>query len=315
METVVVTGAAGFIGSHLSERLLKDKFKVIGIDCFTNYYSKEIKKKNLETCLQNENFTFIEDDLMDVDLATIFKKSKLLFHEAAQPGVRSSWGKEFDTYVKDNIQVTQRILEIAKDVKTLEKIVMASSSSIYGNQPGKMSEDTLPRPVSPYGVTKLASENLGFVYAQNFNLPVTSLRYFTVYGPRQRPDMAFTRFIRANLEGSKITIYGNGSQSRDFTFVSDIVDANILVSESKIHGNALNIGGGSVHTIKEVIKMIENTTGVESKIVFEPPQKGDVLKTESNIEKASKILRYKPNIMLKKGLIEQVNWFKKTFEC
>ncbi|SMH72319.1 NAD-dependent epimerase/dehydratase family protein [Candidatus Nitrosotalea okcheonensis] len=315
METVVVTGAAGFIGSHLSERLLKDKFKVIGIDCFTNYYSKEIKKKNLERCLQNENFTFIEDDLMDVDLETIFKKSKLLFHEAAQPGVRSSWGKEFDAYVKDNIQVTQRILEIAKDVKTLEKIVMASSSSIYGNQPGKMSEDTLPRPVSPYGVTKLASENLGFVYAQNFNLPITSLRYFTVYGPRQRPDMAFTRFIRANLEGSKITIYGNGSQSRDFTFVSDIVDANILVSESKIHGNALNIGGGSVHTIKEVIKMIENTTGVESKIVFEPPQKGDVLKTESNIEKASKILRYKPNIMLKKGLIEQVNWFKKTFEC
>ncbi|MDE1840485.1 MAG: NAD-dependent epimerase/dehydratase family protein [Thaumarchaeota archaeon] len=311
----MVTGAAGFIGSHLAERLLKDKFRVIGIDCFTNYYSKDIKQKNLETCLQNENFTFIEDDLMDVDLATIFKKSKLLFHEAAQPGVRSSWGKEFDTYVKDNIQVTQRILEIAKDVKTLEKIVMASSSSIYGNQPGKMSEDTLPRPVSPYGVTKLASENLGFVYAQNFNLPVTSLRYFTVYGPRQRPDMAFTRFIRANLEGSKITIYGNGSQSRDFTFVSDIVDANILVSESKIHGNALNIGGGSVHTIKEVIKMIENTTGVESKIVFEPPQKGDVLKTESNIEKASKILRYKPNIMLKKGLIEQVNWFKKTFEC
>jgi UDP-glucose 4-epimerase len=171
----VVTGVAGFIGSHLAERLLEEKIRVIGIDCFTNYYSKELKKRNLEACLKNENFTFVEEDLMDADLVTIFKKSRLLFHEAAHPGVQSSWGNDFDTYVKNNIQATQRILEVAKDVKTLEKIVLASSSSVYGNQSGKTHEDTPPRPVSPYGVTKLAAENLGVVYHQNFSLPITSL--------------------------------------------------------------------------------------------------------------------------------------------
>lgn len=310
MDTAVVTGTAGFIGSHLAERLLKEKMGVIGIDCFTNYYSKELKKLNLETCLKNENFTFIEEDLTKVDLVKIFKKSKFLFHEAAQPGVRTSWGREFETYMKDNIQVTQRILEAAKEIKTLKKIVLASSSSIYGNQPGKMREDTIPKPVSPYGVTKLAAENLGFAYAQNFDLPITSLRYFTVYGPRQRPDMAFTRFIKANLENEVIKVYGDGNQSRDFTFVSDIIDANILAYESMIHGNVLNIGGGSVHTILDIIKMIEKITGKKSKIVFEPRQKGDVLKTEASIDESSKIIGYKPRISLEKGLIEQVNWFR-----
>lgn len=314
METAVVTGVAGFIGSHLAERLLGEKIKVIGIDCFTNYYSKELKRRNLETCLKNENFTFIEEDLMEVDLATIFKKSKLLFHEAAQPGVRSSWGKEFDTYVKDNIQVTQRILEVAKDVKTLEKIVLASSSSVYGNQSGKMREDTPPKPVSPYGVTKLASENLGFVYAQNFGLPVTSLRYFTVYGPRQRPDMAFTRFIRANLKNEEIKVYGDGNQSRDFTFISDIIDANINASKNNIHGNVLNVGGGSVHSIKEVLGMIEQVTGIKNNLVYESVQKGDVIKTEADIKKASKVIGYNPKVSLEKGLFEQIEWIKNIFD-
>ena len=312
METAIVTGVAGFIGSHLAERLLNEKFLVIGIDCFTNYYSKELKKKNLECCSRNENFVFIEKDLIETDLVAIFKKSHLLFHEAAQPGVRASWGKEFGTYVKDNVLATQKVLEAAKGAKTLRKIILASSSSVYGNQAGYMKEDTLPRPISPYGVTKLAAENLGFVYAQNYGLPITSLRYFTVYGPRQRPDMAFSRFIKANLENIELTIYGNGNQSRDFTFVSDVINANILASTSKVHGNVLNIGGGSIHTINEVIKIIEDITGKKSKIIFKTFQKGDVLRTEADIGEARRLISYTPKITIKEGLTDQINLQKRT---
>ncbi len=311
MKTAIVTGVAGFIGSHLAEKLLQNNIQVIGIDCFTDYYSKEIKKDNLKGFENNKNFKFIEEDLLKLDLVPIFKKSQILFHEAAQPGVRASWGSQFDTYVKDNILVTQKILESAKEVKTLEKIVMASSSSVYGDQEGMMVENkTIPSPISPYGVTKLASENLGLTYASNHDLPVTSLRYFTVYGPRQRPDMAFTKFIKANLSGDKISIFGDGNQIRDFTFISDIIDANLKCMESDIHGNVLNIGGGKTYSIIEVLKKIENITGEKNKISFTGKQKGDVKRTEANIEKAIRTIHYSPKMILDDGLEKQILWIK-----
>ena len=312
MKTAIVTGAAGFIGSHLSEKLLENGFKVIGIDCFTDYYSKKIKKNNMISFQNNKNFKLIESDLMEIDLISIIKESEFLFHEAAQPGVRASWGDQFDTYVKDNILVTQKILESAKEVKTLEKIVMASSSSVYGEQEGIMIENkTIPSPISPYGVTKLASENLGLTYASNYDLPVTSLRYFTVYGPRQRPDMAFTKFIKANLSGDKISIFGDGNQTRDFTYISDIIDANLECVKSEIHGNVLNIGGGKTYSIMDVLNIIENITDKNNKLIFLTKQKGDVFRTEADIKMASKIIGYKPKISLKEGLMKQIELIKK----
>jgi nucleoside-diphosphate-sugar epimerase len=310
-KTAIVTGVAGFIGSNLAERLLKEEYKVIGIDCFTDYYSKKIKLKNLSNFINNKEFNFIEEDLISINFDSLFEKDTLLFHQAGQPGVRASWGEQFETYVKDNILVTQKILESAKKMNNLKKIVMASSSSIYGNQEGIMNENsTLPKTISPYGATKLASENLGYLYYENFGLPVTSLRYFTVYGPRQRPDMAFSKFIQANLNQEKITIYGNGNQSRDFTFISDIIDSNIQASKSSIHGNVLNIGGGSIHTIKEVIDIIENITKIKSHLIFEPMQKGDVLRTESDITNAKKIIGYNPKISLVDGIKKQIQYIK-----
>jgi UDP-glucose 4-epimerase len=314
LKTAIVTGAAGFIGSHLSEKLLGNGFKVIGIDCFSDYYSKEIKKNNMISFQNNKNFKLIENDLMKIDLISIIKESEFLFHEAAQPGVRASWGEQFDTYVKDNILVTQKILESAKEVKTLEKIVMASSSSIYGEQEGIMIEnETIPSPISPYGVTKLASENLGLTYASNYDLPITSLRYFTVYGPRQRPDMAFTKFIKANLSGDKISIFGDGNQIRDFTFISDIIDANLKCMKSEIHGNVLNIGGGKTYSIMEILSTIEKITGIENNLIFTSEQKGDVKRTESDITKARKIIDYCPKIDVVEGLTSQISWMKKKF--
>jgi len=309
LKTAVVTGVAGFIGSSLAEKLLKENFKVVGIDCFTDYYSKNIKKKNLTNCLKNEHFTFIQKNILELDLEPIIKNSQCLFHQAAQPGVRASWGSQFDTYVKDNILVTQKILESAKEVKTLEKIVMASSSSVYGNQEGKMIEEsTLTKPISPYGATKLAAENLGNLYAENFDLPVISLRYFTVYGPRQRPDMAFSKFIRSNISNKEIEVFGDGNQIRDFTYISDIVEANILSMNSSSKSGIFNIGGGSTHSVNQILEMIKNITGNENIIKFKPKQNGDVFKTESDIEKARKNLNYSPKIDIKKGLENQFQW-------
>ena len=218
MKTAIITGVAGFIGSSLAEKLLKDNFKVVGIDNFTNYYSPHIKEKNIENCLKNTNFSLINQDLDSLDLSTIFENTDYIFHLSAQPGVRASWGKEFAVYVKNNISVTQKILESLKNNTTLKKFIFASSSSVYGNQSSIMNEDTsLTKPVSPYGVTKLAAENLVNLYFKNYEIPTISLRYFTVYGPRQRPDMAFSRFFRSIIKDKKLTIFGNGEQTRDFT--------------------------------------------------------------------------------------------------
>src|SRR3989344_724050 len=284
METVAVTGVAGFIGSHIAEKLLQNNFKVIGIDSFTPYYPKKIKKNNLKQCLKNKNFSFINKDLIETNLLPLFQKSQHLFHLAAQPGVRSSWGTQFETYVKENILVTQQILEYARIAKSFKTIVMASSSSVYGEQEGKMNEEnTFTKPISPYGVTKLAAENICRIYAENYNLPITSLRYFTVYGPRQRPEMAFMQFIKAALTDREITVYGDGSQTRDFTYIDDIVNASISCIESNLSQEILNIGGGFVVSINDILKILMDISQTELKISYTPKQKGDVIHTEADI--------------------------------
>ena len=315
METVVITGVAGFIGSHLAEKLLHNNFKVIGIDSFTNYYPKKIKKNNLKECLKNKNFSLINKDLIEIDLLPIFRKSQHLFHLAAQPGVRSSWGSQFETYVKENILVTQRILEYARAANSFKKIIMASSSSVYGEQEGKMNENnTFTKPTSPYGVTKLAAENLCRIYAKNYNLPITSLRYFTVYGPRQRPDMAFMQFIKAALTNSKFIVYGDGFQTRDFTYIDDIVKASISCIEGNLSHEILNIGGGFVVSINDILKLLMDISQTELKISYTPQQKGDVIHTEADISKAIRLIDYKPKTKIKDGLMQEFTHVKNNLD-
>jgi len=305
----VVTGVAGFVGSHLAERLVGLRNDVIGIDCFTDYYAKNLKEKNLENLLGKKNFSFIGKNLLSLNLKKILSGVDFVFHQAAQAGVRTSWGKNFEVYVENNILATQKLLEAAKDLEI--KIVFASSSSVYGDVDAfPIKETTMPKPVSPYGVTKLAAENLCYLYHKNFGISVVSLRYFTVYGPRQRPDMAFNKFIRAILGGKEITIYGDGGQTRDFTYVSDIVDANILAMKSDVEYGIFNVGGGSRITINEVIKILEKISGKRAKVKNIEKQKGDVKHTYADISLARKELGYKPKVALGQGLRKEFEWIK-----
>ncbi|MEW5767947.1 MAG: NAD-dependent epimerase/dehydratase family protein [bacterium] len=307
----LVTGVAGFIGSYLAEELIRRGSQVIGIDSFTDYYPRWMKEKNLEHLQGQEKFTFIEWDLLDLDLKKLLAGIDYCFHQAAQAGVRASWGKYFDTYTKCNILATQRLLEVAKESR-LKKFVFASSSSVYGDSPDlPLREDSLPRPLSPYGVTKLASENLVSLYHKNYGLPAISLRYFTVFGPRQRPDMAFHKFIKAILEDEEIIIYGDGEQTRDFTFISDIVHANILAAESELSGEIFNIGGGVRISLKGAIKILEENIGRPAKLRCVESQRGDMRHTWADITKAKDSLGYKPEVDLSQGLVEEIKWLKK----
>jgi UDP-glucose 4-epimerase len=307
-QTILVTGAAGFIGSHLAERLVSEGYHVIGVDCFTDYYSREIKERNLQAFLDASNFDFFEFDLLEIDLTELLQGVDYVFHEAAQAGVRASWGADFEIYTRNNVLATQRLLEAAKETK-LEKFVYASSSSVYGDAESyPTSEDMTPKPISPYGVTKLAGEHLCMLYWKNFGVPIVALRYFTLHGPRQRPDMAFSKFIRAMLEDEPITIYEDGEQTRDFTFVDDAVEANLLAMESDVVGEVFNIGGGSQITVNKVVAMLENIIGKDAKIKRIAKQKGDVRHTAADIKKARKLLGYEPRFDLRKGLSLQVEW-------
>lgn len=307
----LVTGVAGFIGSHLAEDLIRKGSQVIGIDSFTDYYPRWMKEKNLEHLQEQEKFTFIEWDLLDLDLKKLLAGIDYCFHQAAQAGVRASWGKHFDTYTKCNILATQRLLEAAKESR-LKKFVFASSSSVYGDsQDLPLREDSLPRPLSPYGVTKLASENLVSLYHKNYGLPAISLRYFTVFGPGQRPDMAFHKFIKAILADEEIIIYGDGEQTRDFTFISDIVHANILAAESELSGEIFNIGGGSRISLKGAIKILEENIGCQAKLRCVESQRGDMRHTWADISKAEDLLGYKPEVDLSHGLAQEIEWLRR----
>lgn len=308
---ILVTGAAGFIGSNIAERLLSLGHDVVGIDCFTDYYARYLKERNLSVCRKSQAFDLVEADLATTDLARLLDGVRVVFHQAAQAGVRSSWGRDFEIYTHHNILAAQRLLEASLSAD-LTRFVYASSSSVYGNCPDDpMREDSPTRPYSPYGVTKLAAEHLCGLYWQNYGLPTVSLRYFTVYGPRQRPDMAFNRFITAALAGSKITLYGDGEQQRDFTFIDDAVDANVAAMEAEgAAGKVFNIGGGSVTTVNEVLGIIEADVGKPLQVERAEKQKGDVDRTSADTTLARQVLGYKPSVSLADGIARQMEWHK-----
>jgi UDP-glucose 4-epimerase len=307
----VVTGAAGFIGSHLSAALLDSGATVTGVDCFTDYYARALKDANLATVKNRPGFTFIEGALQDLDLTKILAGATHVFHLAGQAGVRKSWGGDFDVYIRDNIQATQRLLESMSRMP-IQKYVYSSSSSVYGNDvPLPMQEQTYLQPLSPYGVTKLAGEHLGHLYFANHGVPTVSLRYFTVYGPRQRPDMAFQRFLTAARDGTSITVYGDGEQTRDFTFVSDIVAANMAAARQGRAGSVYNIGGGSRVTLNHVLELIQKVTGKTVAIQREPEQKGDMRHTYADTSAARRDLDFNPRVSLENGLAQQYQWLTK----
>lgn len=308
----LVTGCAGFIGSHLSERLLHDGHEVIGVDAFTDYYPQASKERNLEVVLGHRHFTLIEGNLNALPLNPLVEGIDIIFHQAAQAGVRASWGEQFDTYTQQNILATQRLLEACHAAASLQRFVYASSSSIYGNaRVLPVTEDVVPQPVSPYGVTKLAAEHLCLLYQASFNIPCVALRYFTVYGARQRPDMAFHRFIRAALSGDPITVHEDGNQTRDFTHVRDIVQANVAAATSlRATGKVYNIAGGSRVTLNEALAELEAAVGDELKVVHAPKQAGDVRDTYADIGRAQQDLEYSPTVSLRSGLRDEVEWFK-----
>jgi len=306
---VVVTGAAGFVGSHLCDRLLAMGHEVIGIDSFSDYYERARKKQNLEAARTQENFSLVELDMVDGDVARAIRGAGVVFHLAGQPGVRPSWGDHFDQYVQDNIVATQRLLEALRE-HPVKRLVFASSSSVYGDAemfPTK--ESALPRPVSPYGMTKLAAEHLTFVYMRNFGIPATSLRYFTVYGPRQRPDMAFCRFMDALVVGNEIEIYGDGEQTREFTYVSDAIEGTVKAASADVVGQVINLGGGSRVTVNRVLDTLQEISGIKPRRTYLPAAPGDPRHTGASINVAREKLGWEPRVSLREGLSKQWEWF------
>jgi nucleoside-diphosphate-sugar epimerase len=306
----LVTGASGFIGSSLTERLLAEGHSVRGIDCFVPYYPKEAKLANLESARRHPQFEFFEEDLAECRLEPRLDGVEWVFHQAAQAGVRASWGRYFETYLRHNVLVTQRLLEAARESGGVRKFVYASSSSVYGDaERFPTSEETLPQPVSPYGVTKLAAEHLVSLYAAGYGVPTVSLRYFTVYGPRQRPDMAFHRFIRAALNGEPLILYGDGEQTRDFTYISDVVEANLRAAERAQPGQIFNIGGGSVISVNQVIDILRGRIpGL--RVERQDRQVGDARHTSADISRARQCLDYVPRVSMQEGLLREVEWLE-----
>lgn len=308
----LVTGAAGFIGSHLSEALVAAGADVVAVDCFTDYYAREIKERNLEVLRRAPRFRFVEAPLQTVELDPLLDGVTHVFHLAAQAGVRKSWGRDFVTYTSHNVDATQRLLE-AVTGRQLHRFVYASSSSVYGDVvPIPMREDAYLQPLSPYGVTKLAAEHLCQLYHANYGVPAVSLRFFTVYGPRQRPDMAFHRFIRASLQGEPITLYGDGGQTRDFTFVADIVAANLAAGDRGTPGAVYNIGGGSRVTVNHVLDLVAGLAGRPLDIRREETQKGDMRDTFADTSRARADLQFRPSATLEAGLAAEYDWLART---
>jgi UDP-glucose 4-epimerase len=306
----LVTGGAGFIGSHLSERLLEQGARVRAIDAFTDFYPRPLKERNLQNLRGRENYEFVEGDLRELDLAKQLEGVTHVFHLAAQAGVRRSWGSEFSVYTGLNIDSTQRLLEACAK-RPIERLVYASSSSVYGDDvPIPMVETALPQPVSPYGVTKLSAEQLCHLYFVNFGVPSVSLRYFTVYGPRQRPDMGFNRFFTAILQGKPLIQYGDGLQTRDFTYVADAAKATADAAVRGVPGRVYNIGGGSRVSLVEVFELIARVSGRKVTIDQQEPQKGDMRDTYADTSRARADLGFAPSVTLEEGLRQMWRWME-----
>lgn len=315
MAKVIVTGAAGFIGSNLVDELLKQGNQVIAIDEFNDYYDPFLKRKNIAHLSPSSNFTLIEGDIQFLDWSKLLEDVEIIYHQAAQAGVRASWGQGFRAYTERNINATQILLEAAKNAPKLQRFVFASTSSVYGDAETLPTDETIPpQPVSPYGITKLAAERLCGLYYKNFALPIISLRYFSVYGPRQRPDMAFHKFFKAVLQDEAIPIYGDGLQTRDFTFVRDVVAANLAASRvPEAVGEVFNIGGGSRVVLTEVLDIMTEIVGKPIKRNYIEKAMGDARHTAADVTKARKILGYQPQISLDTGLMEEWNWVKSLY--
>lgn len=312
MSINIVTGAAGFIGSHLVETLLSQGKRVIGIDHFNDYYDPKLKRKNIARFENHPAFTLIEGDIQLLNWSVLLKGVEVVYHQAAQAGVRASWGDGFRAYTERNINATQVLLEAAKDAKNLQRLVFASSSSVYGDAETLPTDESVcPQPVSPYGITKLASERLCLLYHKNFGVPVVGLRYFTVYGPRQRPDMAFHKFFQAVMQGQAIPIYGDGQQTRDFTYISDAIAANLAAATAPAAiGEVFNIGGGSRVVLTEVIDSMEKIVGRPIYRQYIENAKGDARHTAADVSKAQKILGYQPQVSLVAGLNQEWLWIQ-----
>jgi UDP-glucuronate 4-epimerase len=310
---ILVTGAAGFVGSTLSKRLVDEGHTVIGVDSLTDYYDVALKMANLAR-IPASGFTFVHEDLNSIDLTSMLSDVEIIFHEAGQPGVRKSWGADFSVYTAANVDATQRLLEAARYAPRLRRLVYASSSSVYGNaERYPTSEIDRPEPVSPYGVTKLAAEHLCSLYASNFGVPTVSLRYFTVYGPRQRSDMAFTRFVRSAITGDEITIYGSGEQIRDFTYVDDVVEANILAGfGNAAPGSVFNVAGGTSISVNGVLRIIADLNGAPLNVKYVEGVAGDVFRTGGDTTAIEEALGWRATVPLETGLARQFEWARET---
>lgn len=310
---IVVTGAAGFIGSNLCRELVARGHVVTGIDAFTDYYPRWMKERNVSPLRSEPGFELLERDLDTLELPAVLEGADAVFHLAAQAGVRASWGRSFDIYTRNNILATQKLLEASRGLG-LRRLVFASSSSVYGLTPVLPMAETSPvQPVSPYGVSKLAAEQLCFLYFRNFGVPAVSLRYFTVYGPGQRPDMAFHRFFKAMAEDREFDVYGDGSQTRDFTFVDDIVRASLSALDAGRPGETYNIGGGHRRTLADVIGVMERLAGTKARVRWAETQKGDVPDTWADIGKARRELDYAPRTGLEDGLRREWTWVREIY--
>jgi UDP-glucuronate 4-epimerase len=304
----VVTGAAGFIGSHLSQRLVRAGHEVLGVDCLTDYYDIGRKRANLEAVRASGVRTLVRD-LRDAELGELLSDADVVFHLAGQPGVRASWGDSFGDYLSLNVAVTQRLLEAARGAR-LHRFVLASSSSVYGEAAAFPTvESTSPAPVSPYGVTKLAAEHLCQAYRHNWGVPAVVLRYFTVYGPRQRPDMGIHRFLHAVRHDRPLTVWGDGEQIRDFTYVGDIVAATVAAGTREVPpGSVINVAGGSSVSVNDLVALLEETTGHHARVNYTGTQPGDVTITGGSIDQAAQLLDWEPVTSLTQGLKEQWAW-------
>lgn len=307
---VLITGAAGFIGSHLTEACLERGWQVTAVDSLTTYYSPTDKVRNADRLSRHSNCLYLEQDLLDLDLDILMRDVQVVFHLAAQAGVRASWGQGFDTYIQLNVTALQRLLESARHSEGLEKFVFASSSSVYGDAEAlPTSEDQILRPISPYGATKALGEHLCYLYHRAFGVPTVALRFFSVYGPRQRPDMGFHRLIEAGLSGAAFPLYGDGGQTRDFTYVDDIVSGTLASARDAEPGSVLNLGGGARISMSEVIDLVRGEFPA-LRVERLDTGRGDARDTGADISRAHKAIGYDPKTAVPEGIKRQIEWHR-----